>query len=183
MSKQEETQFIDILWLKTFGLHKGNVLDYFYTSPFFDVTSNNQQIRIQNLGVEFLIGMVGIEYVVDENNTFEPALFVIKKQKRLHATSVVLLDIFYCLDGIIYQSPTLLDLLRSRTAKASLHLERAFNTLQSLKNKSKSTQTQEIEFNLTQRSLPIKIKKILTTKSPHQELPSFNSTMTDLSFF
>jgi mediator of RNA polymerase II transcription subunit 6 len=83
--------------------------------------------------------MTGIQYTVDEYNTNEPALFVIKKQERMSPRSVVLLDIYYILDGIIYQSPVLMDLLRSRTAKMAIHLKRAFTELQELHNPAEET--------------------------------------------
>jgi len=129
------TQYIDILWLKTFGLFKGNVLDYFYTSPFFDHTSNNQLIRTQGVtnARDHLMTMEGMEYELDELNMSEPNLYVIKKQirRKTPRPSVELLDIYYVIDGIIHQSPDLLQLTRSRISKAAHHLGRSFHELQS----------------------------------------------------
>ena len=34
-------------WIQSFGLHTDNVLDYFSQSPFFDKTSNNQVVKMQ----------------------------------------------------------------------------------------------------------------------------------------
>jgi hypothetical protein len=42
-----ESQYIDVMWLKTFGLSRHTILEYFYTSPFYDSKSNNQIIRTQ----------------------------------------------------------------------------------------------------------------------------------------
>ena len=125
------TQYIDILWLKTFGLFKGKVLDYFYTSPFFDQTSNNHLIRTQGVAHDHLVSMVGVEYVLDELNMSEPNLYVIKKQRRESSRKAELLDIYYVIDGIIHQSPDLLQLVRSRVSKAAHHLGRSFQELQS----------------------------------------------------
>ena len=125
------TQYLDILWLKTFGLFSVNVLDYFYTSPFFDQSSNNQLIRTQGVAPEHLISMVGIEYVLDEHNISEPNLYVIKKQLRESPRKAELLEIYYIIDGIIHQSPDLLQLFRSRISKASYYLGNSFAALQS----------------------------------------------------
>ena len=61
--------FMDIQWLSAFGVNKLSALDYFYTSPFFDQTSNNQRIRVQGLESErrdeILKSMTGLEYMLD----------------------------------------------------------------------------------------------------------------------
>ena len=41
------------------------------------------------------------------------------------------MQVFYCIDGIIYQSPCLLDLLRVRIAQVSLNMFSCFEELQS----------------------------------------------------
>ena len=125
------TQYLDILWLKTFGLFSGNVLDYFYTSPFFDQSSNNQLIRTQGVKPEHLINEVGIEYVLDEHNMSEPHLYVIKKQLRESPRKAELQEIYYIIDGVIYQSPDLLQLFRARISKASYYLGNSFGAMQS----------------------------------------------------
>jgi hypothetical protein len=99
-------QYIDIQWLSTYGLTKSNVLEYFYTSPFFNTNSNNQIIRIQ--GVEhaqretILLSMTGVEYILDDLNTVEPNLFVIREQRRRsrRLADVDLINVYYVLDGI-----------------------------------------------------------------------------------
>jgi hypothetical protein len=128
-------QFIDIQWLSAYGLTRFNALEYFYTSPFFDSNSNNQTIRIQ--GVEpsqhesILMSMIGKEYVLDTINTAEPNLYVIKEQRRISPSSsdVTLLNVYYILDGVIYQCPNFLDLLNSRVNKISRYLTNSFEDL------------------------------------------------------
>ena len=123
------TQYVDMIWLKFYGLSRVNVLDYFYSSPFFNTSSNNQLIRTQGVRPEHLLSMVGIEYVLDEVNISEPNLFVIRMQYRKSPRETSPKDIFYCIDGIIYQSPDMLDLVRSRIAKASYYLTNSFDQL------------------------------------------------------
>ena len=125
------TQYVDMIWLKFYGLSRVNVLDYFYSSPFFNTSSNNQLIRTQGVRPEHLLSMVGIEYVLDEVNISEPNLFVIRMQYRKSPRETSPKDIFYCIDGIIYQSPDMLDLVRSRIAKASYYLTNSFDQLHS----------------------------------------------------
>ena len=123
------TQYMDMIWLKFYGLSRVNVLDYFYSSPFFDLTSNNQLIRTQGVRPEHLVTMVGLEYVLDEINISEPNLFVIRMQYRKSPREVSPREIFYCIDGVIYQSPDMLDLVRSRVTKASYYLGNSFTQL------------------------------------------------------
>ena len=123
------TQYMDMIWLKFYGLSRVNVLDYFYSSPFFDLTSNNQLIRTQGVRPEHLVSMVGLEYVLDEINISEPNLFVIKMQYRKSPREISPREVFYCIDGVIYKSPDMLDLVRSRVTKASYYLGNSFNQL------------------------------------------------------
>ncbi|CDO93177.1 unnamed protein product [Kluyveromyces dobzhanskii CBS 2104] len=43
----DELQWRSPEWIQNFGLHTDNVLDYFSESPFFDKTSNNQVVKMQ----------------------------------------------------------------------------------------------------------------------------------------
>lgn len=43
----DELQWKSPEWIQSFGLHTENVLDYFAQSPFFDRTSNNQVVKMQ----------------------------------------------------------------------------------------------------------------------------------------
>ena len=137
------TQYIDITWLSTFGLTLHNVMEYFYTSPFYDPTSNNETFRIQGITSNVMVTHLtngkttGIEFALDAVNSKEPHLFVIKKQNR-NRNSVDVLEVYYCLDGIIYQSPLLLDLLRNRIAKVAFKLKRSFDEIDSAVQKQQS---------------------------------------------
>jgi MED6 mediator sub complex component len=126
-----DTQYIDIQWLKTYGLGRNNVLDYFYTSPFFDLASNNNLIRTQGVQPDHLVNLTGLEYAVDPDIPDQPNLFVIRKQYRESPKNVRILEVYYCLDGIIYQSPELLQLVRSRINKTSHYLDESFQLIQS----------------------------------------------------
>ena len=126
-----DTQYIDIQWLKTYGLGKNNVLDYFYTSPFFDLTSNNELIRTQAVHPDHLVNLTGLEYALDPDIPDQPNLFVIRKQYRESPRKEQILYLYYCVDGIIYQCPELLQLVRSRINKTSHYLARSFELLQS----------------------------------------------------
>jgi mediator of RNA polymerase II transcription subunit 6 len=123
------TQYIDITWLTTFGLRIDNVLEYFYTSPFYDPNCNNEIVRTQGLSSVHLQGVVGTEYAVDLQCSQPPHLFVIRKQERRSRTAVEALEVFYCLDGILYQCPVFLEVLQTRLAKASLALKQSLLTV------------------------------------------------------
>jgi hypothetical protein len=130
--EMQQQSYIDIQYLSTFGLFRANALEYFYTSPFFDPNSNNQRLRTQGVHPEqhlsILQTMTGLEFVLDEHNTCEPNLFVFRKQNRWSPKRADLIDVYYCTDGIIYQCPDLLNLLKSRLAKAAFYLEQSFET-------------------------------------------------------
>ena len=128
------TQYIDITWLTTFGLNSLNALDYFYSSPFYDPHCNNEIIRSQGLASTHLQALTGVEYALDLQSSKEPHLYVIKKQIRRSRNIAETLEVFYCLDGIIYQCPVFLEVIQSRLAKASLALKKSFNDLQDIMN-------------------------------------------------
>ena len=123
------SQYIDIQWLTTFGCFKVNALEYFYTSHFYDPECNNQLIRNQGVSVEHLIGMVGWEYSLDEEHIDEPHLYVIRKAYRKSPKEIEVAEVFYILDGIIYQSPNLYDLFRVKTSKINFNLLKSFNEI------------------------------------------------------
>ena len=93
-NSDENIMFIDILWLRTFGLTKENVLDYFALSPFYDPTSNNQSIRTQGVDKSHLLNMEGIEFALEETS-YEPTLFIVKKLFRTSPRSSKVLEIYY----------------------------------------------------------------------------------------
>jgi hypothetical protein len=156
----------DNLWLHAFGLSKETILEYFYTSPFFDASSNNQAIRTQGVDIRFLLDMVGVQYAVDEaNSASQPSLFVIKKFWRQDSRTVNLLAVYYCLDGVIYESPDLLELLRSRAAKISNHLLKAYKCFEHVRKSPATKGNDEAE----------------SLSRPIQKLPAFDRCLDDLS--
>jgi mediator of RNA polymerase II transcription subunit 6 len=169
MSDLKDTQYIDVLWLQTFGLNKQNVLDYFYTSPFFDKSSNNQQLRNQGVNIEYLNKMIGIEFTVDDAMCFEPHLYVIKKSDRINPQKSILLEVFYCLDGAFYQSPSFLVLLRARVSKVSNHLLSVYEEL-----KRSILPIAETETTMTERNSRSSLKR-------KRNLPGFSNTIQHLS--
>lgn len=129
MAKNTNTCFIDIAWLQSFGLRRETVMQYFYTSPFFDSSSNNSILQTQGIDLEHLKSMKGLEYALDDDVREEPVLFVIKKQFRHSPSSTELLEVFYVLDGTVYQCPDLLELATSRFVKLSGAVHRAYQQL------------------------------------------------------
>ena len=130
-SDMQTQSFMDIQWLSAFGVNKLSALDYFYTSPFFDNASNNQRIRVQGVEVErrdeILKSMTGLEYMLDDALTCEPNIYVIRKQIRKGPMAVDLVDIYYIADGVVFQSPEFLAIVKSRLSKASFFLTNAFD--------------------------------------------------------
>ena len=123
----EETPFIDIHWIEFYGgLSRNNILEYFYSSPFFDSTSDNQVLRIQGVSPDNLIDMIGMQYIIDLQNLSEPDLFIIKQIKRKDKNTIDVLAVYYCFQGTIYKGPNMLDLLKSRITKSTYYLLQSF---------------------------------------------------------
>jgi hypothetical protein len=123
------SNYIDIIWLTTQGLFKYNALEYFYSSHFYDSDCNNQVIRSQGVSIDHLSEMTGWEYSVDDEHCAEPHLFVIRRAFRKSPKQLEVAEVFYILDGIIYQSPNMYDVLRTRLLKTSYNLQESFSEM------------------------------------------------------
>lgn len=137
LSVGASSSYQDLGFLTVFPLVSPSaVLNYFATSPFFDLNSNNQLLRSQQLEQlpQHLSSMQGVQYTVDDSLTEPPRLFVILKQLRHTAHTAEFLEAYYILDGIIYPCPSLMDILRVRTGKISMHLHNAWEKIAKMSN-------------------------------------------------
>ena len=132
-------------WLQHFPLNRDTVLDYFALSQFYDRTCNNEQLKMQrgagtgNAAIaQLLEQMSGVEYVLHEAQELQPtsessahSLYVIRKQRREVARPPVItvLRMYYVLDGIVYEAPTLEAVLRTRLLKLGWLLGGAFSAI------------------------------------------------------
>lgn len=130
----DEIQWKSPEWIQQFGLHTGNVLDYFSESPFYDRTSNNQVLRMQfqfqappaNIHPQRYIQdklteMTGIEFVIAYMR--EPDFWVIRKQNRTGPESTITEQDFYIIGANVYQAPKVYDLLSSRLLSSVLSIK------------------------------------------------------------
>lgn len=108
------------------NLTKENVLDYFSqrSNRFYDITCNNETIKMQNRSLQHLQDMKGVEYVLYHHQ--EPILFVIRKQKRLSPRQVQTIADYYVVAGTVYQAPDLGSIINSRLMTTLHHLDNAF---------------------------------------------------------
>ncbi|CAK9174527.1 unnamed protein product [Ilex paraguariensis] len=121
--------FRDQLWLNTYPLDRNLVFDYFALSPFYDLTCNNEQLRMRSihpLDLSHLSKMTGTEYMLSE--VMEPHLFVLRKQKRDSPEKVMPMLTYYVLDGSVYQAPQLCNVFAARVGRALYHISKAFTT-------------------------------------------------------
>lgn len=136
----DEIQWKSPEWIQQFGLHTGNVLDYFAESPFYDRTSNNQVLRMQFQFQQIppnvhpqrylqskLTEMVGIEFVVAYVR--EPDFWIIRKQKRLDATSTLTEQDYYIIGANVYQSPKIYDILSARMLSVTLLMKKSIDLM------------------------------------------------------
>lgn len=136
----DEIQWKSPEWIQQFGLHTGNVLDYFTESPFFDRTSNNQVLRMQfqfqvippnvNPVKHFqnkLTEMVGIEFVIAFVR--EPDFWIIRKQRRLSPQQTVPQQDYYIIGANVYQAPKTYDILSLRLLASVLSIKKSVDLL------------------------------------------------------
>ena len=128
------------------GLHSPDqVLEYFYYSPFYDKTSDNEALRMQgNVGYEHLLGLKGTQYICNETiknpGDLCTRLYVIKKIRRNSARSFDVLDVYYCLDGEIYRVPDVYEVVKTRYQVTAHEIKKGFDTLiETFKNDTNST--------------------------------------------
>lgn len=136
----DEIQWKSPEWIQQFGLHTGNVLDYFAESPFYDRTSNNQVLRMQFQFQQIppnvhpqkylqdkLTEMVGTEFVIAFVR--EPEFWVIRKQRRIDLQNTVTQQDYYIIGANVYQSPVIYDILSSRLISSVLSMKKTLNLL------------------------------------------------------
>jgi hypothetical protein len=124
----KKLSYCDPTFMSFFGLTKDNILDYFYNSPFYDPKCCNQALRGQDASLDHLKTMTGIQYLRFPN-PHEPKLFVVKKVMRTSPTHLSVLDIYYCIEGTVYQSPDLFDLIKTRSSKLNLYVRESFDSV------------------------------------------------------
>lgn len=140
MAPLDEIQWKSPEWIQQFGLHTGNVLDYFTESPFFDRTSNNQVLKMQfqfqqipnNINpIKYfqskLTEMTGIEFIIAFVR--EPDFWVIRKQKRINRESAIPQQDYYIIGANIYQAPKIYDILLSRLQSTVLSIKNSIDLL------------------------------------------------------
>lgn len=142
-SELDEIQWKLPEWIQQFGLHTGNVLDYFSESPFYDRTSNNQVLRMQFQFQQVppgmhpqkylqlkLTEMVGIEFVVAYVR--EPDFWIVRKQRRIDPTTTVTEQDYYIIGANVYQAPLIHDILSSRLLSTVMSMRKLTALLNSM---------------------------------------------------
>lgn len=145
VSNTEENDQIDVCWvdhnwIKAWGLGAHNVLDYFACSQFYDLSCNNELLKMQNKSADSknLEEMTGLEYQVDSSSksglstlsALHPFLFIIVKQYRKSRSEVVKLNKYYILDKVVYQAPSLKSLFISRLSGFGFHVNNSWEFLE-----------------------------------------------------
>ncbi|XP_055329540.1 mediator of RNA polymerase II transcription subunit 6-like [Paramacrobiotus metropolitanus] len=122
-AKTLSINWTDSAWVP--HLSAANVMDYFaqMSNPFYDPLCNNEQIRMQRLGLENLKNMVGTEFVLAYSQ--EPILYIIKKQERKSPVEVHPIAVYYILAGTVYQAPDLWSVVNSRLLNTAHYLHTA----------------------------------------------------------
>ncbi|KAL4427654.1 hypothetical protein ABPG75_001743 [Micractinium tetrahymenae] len=119
----------DDMWLAAFGLHHGNVLDYFALSPFYDRNCNNERglMAGKPRSQPPAVGE-GVEYLLADSQP--PHLFILRKMYRHALGAITTLAFYYILDGTIYQAPPLQAALLARMQRCMFGIKGAFKDMQ-----------------------------------------------------
>ncbi|EJW01210.1 hypothetical protein EDEG_04059 [Edhazardia aedis USNM 41457] len=134
----EHTCFRDEFFLSANILTSKNVLSYFSASQFYDQSCLNEVIKMQTKYTgneitddeidEKLKEMVGVQYILAKSLD-EDQLFIIYKIDRFTRVEYDVLQIYYVLNGNIYQSPTNHALLSSRLSNSLYFINEAIDML------------------------------------------------------
>jgi len=108
----EETCWRDEAWLRAFPLTALTVMDYFALSPFYQG--------------------VGCEHCLSEAQ--EPHLFVVERRaaQRGEGGRGAVQAVFYVMDSVVFQAPTVQAVLEGRLARCVHHLRGGFGALREL---------------------------------------------------
>ena len=108
---------------------------------------------------------------------------IYRKQHRYDRRNVQVLELYYCVDGCIYQSPVILDLIRTRIAKTSHHLLNALNFLLKHVSYTAISGTSCYVCDEEENGAPRKKVQITSNKqfAANREFPSLTTVLADLS--
>ena len=171
--------FVDEAWTHAFGLSEANAMDYFAMSMFYDNTSNNQAIRTQGAPTSQLLHMTGIEYTL-ESIPGDPPVFIIKKQNRVSPQVATVLEVYYIVRGVIYQSPSLMDVSNTRLLKTCLYLNNALSMM--AQEHAYSNQGGHTSF-IPDPSESVETSPEFKTELIARELPSMEPIISDIEKF
>ncbi|GME93248.1 unnamed protein product [Ambrosiozyma monospora] len=142
-TKLDELQWRSPEWVNAFGLRTDNVLEYFSQSPFFDRTSNNQVLKMQNQFIDLnymnrpykmllqdLKKMKGLEFIIAMVR--EPDFWIIRKQIRYSEVKTESVADYYIIGSSVYMAPLIHSILSSRLLSTSLNLRNAVTLLQEI---------------------------------------------------
>ncbi|KAK6090171.1 hypothetical protein P3W45_000897 [Vairimorpha bombi] len=147
--------FVDHAFLSATLLSPDNVIEYFSRSPFYDASSVNEIVKMQNQyrGIsvtEDVSKYNGIYYVLEHSNT-DNTLFIIRQsinKDNVHTNKAF----YYVIYGHIYQAPSQESVYKSGINNIFWHL---CNTLDYyVDNELLNKNTEETKKNEDDRNLP-----------------------------
>ncbi|WUR03895.1 mediator of RNA polymerase II transcription subunit 6 (MED6) [Vairimorpha necatrix] len=102
--------YVDHIFISNHQLTPQNIITYFSTSPFYDKSSINEILKMQNqyrgidISNEEVTKYKGMYYIL-ESNTPDNTLFVIK-QALNEKDQNINLSFYYVIHGFIYKAPS-----------------------------------------------------------------------------
>ncbi|EFC50470.1 hypothetical protein NAEGRDRAFT_61462 [Naegleria gruberi] len=122
-------------------VNEDTALEYFCnrSNPFYSKKSVNETLRMQQTGGiidrnALLESTEGIRYSVDSKRSKPPSLFIIKKEKveKKDRNAPKLLNLYYIAAeaGVVYQSPSVYDVIQARSFNSLSLLNQTFKEIQ-----------------------------------------------------
>ncbi|CAE7544002.1 MED6 [Symbiodinium natans] len=126
MEDLAQLSFVNEDFLRRHGLNVSNVLDYFYTSPFYLRCGGPESVNERRRrGQRVEAGAAGIEFVVAAANAdaregrLETSIFVLQRVLRRAGEPAIAQDVFYVLAGAVYKAPHVVDIFDGALCQAA----------------------------------------------------------------
>lgn len=147
-------------------MREDTALAYFCNirNPFYDRTSNNEQIKMQKMDAALLESKDGVRYKLHYAN--EPDLFVIRKEK-VDKGRVTTTNCYYILGGLVFQAPLYQSVVSARLYNVLYSMNELFHDLQP--NVRYSSTTGQYYWNFEEQETAMAAEEALQQKQKREQ--------------
>lgn len=121
--------FVDPAWLNARKLSLDTILEYFAQSPFYSKESINERASLGRLAASEA-PQAGTFFSARRTGLDDRGLYVIERWLRRSETDkATLIALYYCIEGRIFQCPSVHAVCDARVSRAAFHLRKAMEHL------------------------------------------------------